>query len=105
MRVRDLSAFVESPSFVRSFAYATGPAYGLLLDDSDPGWHRRLATGRRMDLMLATALRLPAPTLHDRRVARIAPTTTAACAPARSRASRTRAGAWPHSRPGSSRAR
>ena len=30
--LRDLSGHVEDRSFVRSFAYATGPAYGLLLD-------------------------------------------------------------------------
>lgn len=28
----------ERPSFVRSFAYVTGPAYGLLLDAADKGW-------------------------------------------------------------------
>ncbi|HET9275596.1 MAG TPA: hypothetical protein VFN96_05945, partial [Gemmatimonadales bacterium] len=29
-------------SFVRTFAYASGPAYGLLLDASSPGWTRRV---------------------------------------------------------------
>ncbi len=29
-------------SFVRTFAYNSGPAYGLLLDASSPGWTRRL---------------------------------------------------------------
>ena len=29
-------------SFVRSFAYMSGPAYGLLLDASSPGWTRRV---------------------------------------------------------------
>lgn len=32
----DLGA--RKPTFVRSFAYASGPAYGLLLDSSAPGW-------------------------------------------------------------------
>jgi hypothetical protein len=32
-------------SFVRSFAYASGPAYGLLLDEVAPGWTRRLSRG------------------------------------------------------------
>jgi hypothetical protein len=36
----DLRAHVGDRSFVRSFAYATGPAYGLLLDQVAPGWHR-----------------------------------------------------------------
>ncbi len=34
------------PSFVRSFAYALGPAYGLLLDIHRPGW-TRIATPER----------------------------------------------------------
>ena len=29
-------------SFVRTFAYMSGPAYGLLLDASSPGWTRRV---------------------------------------------------------------
>ncbi|WP_439448259.1 hypothetical protein [Stenotrophomonas sp. ATs4] len=40
--LRGLRAHVEDRSFVRSFAYATGPAYGLLLDQVSPGWHRDL---------------------------------------------------------------
>lgn len=69
--VRDLSAFVPAPSFVRSFAYATGPAYGLLLDQADPGWRGKLASGQRMDQLLGTALRMPASafdTLNQREV-------------------------------------
>ena len=58
--IRDLSAFVGSPTFVRSFAYATGPAYGLLLDRADPRWRARLASGIRLDALLGAALRLPA---------------------------------------------
>jgi hypothetical protein len=34
---------VGDPSFVRSFAYATGPAYGVLLDRTSPGWRTRIA--------------------------------------------------------------
>jgi hypothetical protein len=58
--IQDLSAFVTAPTFVRSFAYATGPAYGLLLDEADPAWRRKAATGPRFDQMLASAMRLPA---------------------------------------------
>jgi hypothetical protein len=60
--LRDLSAFIEVPSFVRTFAYATGPAYGLLLDQSDPGWLHNFAAnprGDRFDQRLALALHLP----------------------------------------------
>lgn len=41
--LHDLRAHVDDPSFVRSFAYATGPAYGLMLDQVLPGWRRHLA--------------------------------------------------------------
>jgi hypothetical protein len=58
--LQDLTAFVQAPTFVRTFAYATGPAYGLLLDAADPGWRRRLvATRQRLDQLLATAYGLP----------------------------------------------
>ncbi|WP_250627199.1 hypothetical protein [Pinirhizobacter soli] len=59
--IGDLSAFVEVPSFVRSFAYATGPAYGLMLDQADPDWRRKLASGQRLDQLLSAALKLPSP--------------------------------------------
>lgn len=59
--LRDLTAFVKAPTFVRSFAYATGPAYGLLLDQADPGWRHQLGSGRRLDQLLGTALHLPPP--------------------------------------------
>ena len=59
--VYDLSAFVQAPTFVRSFAYATGPAYGLLLDQADPAWRGKLGSGQRLDQLLSSALRLPAP--------------------------------------------
>lgn len=43
--IRDLKAFAAAPTFVRSFAYATGPAYGLLLDSARPGWFRNAGEG------------------------------------------------------------
>lgn len=54
----DLTAWAEVPSYVRSFAYATGPAYGLLLDQADPAWRSKLAAGQRLDQLLATASRV-----------------------------------------------
>jgi hypothetical protein len=53
--IRDLSAFVNAPTFVRSFAYATGPAYGLLLDEFDPDWKSKLGE-RSLDALLRAAL-------------------------------------------------
>jgi len=57
----DLSAFVQAPTFVRSFAYATGPAYGLLLDGTDPAWRGKLGSGQRLDQLLSQAMKLPEP--------------------------------------------
>jgi len=37
-----LTAAETQDSFVRTFAYASGPAYGLLLDASSSGWTRRV---------------------------------------------------------------
>ena len=59
--IGDLSAFIQAPTFVRSFAYATGPAYGLLLDQADPEWRTKLRSGQRLDQMLSTAMKLPPP--------------------------------------------
>ncbi len=42
-----------SPS--RSFAYATGPAYGVLLDAKDPAWRRALIDGTSLPDLLAEA--------------------------------------------------
>lgn len=50
-----LARFLDAPSFVRSFAYASGPAYGLLLDDADPGWRGRLGEGADLGTLLAAA--------------------------------------------------
>lgn len=51
--IRDLEAFVDAPTFVRSFAYATGPAYGLLLDEYSPDWKKKIGV-ERFDQLLAT---------------------------------------------------
>jgi hypothetical protein len=58
MARKDLSQFVDSASFVRSFAYATGPAYGLLLDRYRPGWRTAIVQGGSPADLLAAALRI-----------------------------------------------
>lgn len=45
-------------SFVRSFAYASGPAYGLLLDEAARGWTRRLRRDDDLAELLRTSLRM-----------------------------------------------
>lgn len=67
-----LARFLDAPSFVRSFAYASGPAYGLLLDQADPGWHRRLDADADLGALLARAHGIgpPDPAGHAARVQR-----------------------------------
>jgi hypothetical protein len=52
------------PSFTRSFAYVSGPAYGLLLDDASPNWRRDLGPDDDLGFLLQRAhgIRLPADT-------------------------------------------
>jgi len=57
-KVRDFQA---NPTYVRSFAYATGPALGVLLDRFDPGWQRRVREVRDLARMLATSVKLRVP--------------------------------------------
>jgi hypothetical protein len=58
---RQLRAFESRPTFVRSFAYATGPAYGLLLDQASPDWRKQIKQERDMGAMLAKALPIKLP--------------------------------------------
>jgi hypothetical protein len=45
-------------TYVRSFAYLTGPAYGLLLDQHAAGWLRKIKPGDDLAEVLAGALHL-----------------------------------------------
>jgi hypothetical protein len=54
----NLSEESRRESFVRAFAYASGPAYGLLLDGAAPGWTRRLRKGDDLSELLRQRLRL-----------------------------------------------
>jgi hypothetical protein len=57
----DLGAHVHDQSFVRSFAYATGPSYGLLLDRYAPRWRAGIASLRSLSDALAAAIPGPLP--------------------------------------------
>jgi hypothetical protein len=57
-----LAAAEAQESFVRTFAYASGPAYGLLLDASSPGWRRTVRSTDDLATLVASALSVqPAP--------------------------------------------
>lgn len=45
-------------TFVRSFAYATGPAYGLLLDQAMPEWRKGLSPNDDLAALLMKALNI-----------------------------------------------
>ncbi|MBY0564656.1 MAG: hypothetical protein K2P58_10755 [Hyphomonadaceae bacterium] len=48
---RILGDFDRNDSFPRTYAYATGPAYGLLLDAANPNWRRTLGGYAPADLL------------------------------------------------------
>jgi len=52
----ELADYEARPSYVRSFAYATGPAIGLLLDRYASGWRTRVRTRHDPAGLLADAL-------------------------------------------------
>jgi hypothetical protein len=41
----------QSASFLRSYAYATGPAWGLMLNQFAPGWQMKIASSSYEDLL------------------------------------------------------
>jgi hypothetical protein len=51
-----LAGAEEGESFVRAFAYTSGPAYGLLLDDASPGWPRKVRVSDDSAVLLMRAL-------------------------------------------------
>src|SRR5688500_68593 len=51
-----MEAAALEASFVRTFAYVSGPAYGLLLDASSPGWTRRVRGTDDLATLLMRAL-------------------------------------------------
>ena len=52
---RRLEGEGREASFVRGFAYSTGPAYGLLLDAADPGWRRTYSASSDLAATLGAA--------------------------------------------------
>jgi hypothetical protein len=51
-----LMSVAKGESFVRTFAYASGPAYGVLLDEASPGWQRALRRIDDLGILLMNAL-------------------------------------------------
>ena len=59
--VDQLAKATQHPTFIRTFAYASGVAYGLLLDDFSPGWTRKVKQSDDLgNLLMAAAKVQPA---------------------------------------------
>lgn len=58
---RGLAKQAEAETYVRSFAYGSGPAYGLLLDDARPVWRSGLSANDDLGDLLASALSIELP--------------------------------------------
>ena len=56
-----VSSYSQRNSYVRSFAYGTGPALGVLLDRFSPGWRVAVREKRDMSGLLAHAIKFSAP--------------------------------------------
>jgi hypothetical protein len=57
----EIRAHREDPSWVRSFAYASGPAYGALLDEAGGRWREEARAGGDLGELLQRALGLGPP--------------------------------------------
>src|SRR5262249_15123372 len=51
-----LTGAEKGESFVRTCAYQTGPAYGLLLDEASPKWRQALRNSDDLGVLLMNAL-------------------------------------------------
>lgn len=67
--ILDMKTHASDSTFVRSFAYATGPAYGLLLDVSDPAWRQQIRKGGTFASLLEASLNIVLPANLDQRAA------------------------------------
>jgi len=55
----ELAGGESQPSFVGNFEAASGPAYGVLLDDLLPGWRRQLRAASDLGDLLGSAMNRP----------------------------------------------
>ncbi|HPF61033.1 MAG TPA: hypothetical protein PLI93_03145 [Gemmatimonadales bacterium] len=68
--LEQLDEVTGQSTFVRTFAYPSGTAYGLLLDASAPGWNRRFTKGDDLGATLAAAAGVSAATDLEAAVSR-----------------------------------
>jgi hypothetical protein len=58
----------RKPTFVRSFAYISGPAYGELLDETTKDWRRQLKSNKDLGLVLQKAMAITSPSIAQQAV-------------------------------------
>jgi hypothetical protein len=63
-----LEAAEKMPSFARSFAYTSGPAYGFLLDEAGTSWRKKLAPRDDFGALILKALSITPPANLSREV-------------------------------------
>lgn len=68
--IKKIKSSESLPTFVRSFAYTSGPAYGFLLDNANPAWRKGLKPGDDMGVRLANALSIKLPAKLDQEAER-----------------------------------
>jgi hypothetical protein len=70
---RQIKEAERNRSFTRSFAYASGPAYGLLLDEAGKEWRKGLRPESDFGLLLQRAMSLKPPQNIGQAIAEAAP--------------------------------
>ena len=63
--VEQLAVMARKESYVRTFAYGSGAAYGVLLDAWSPGWTRSLSASDDLALLLMAAAKIDPVALPD----------------------------------------
>ncbi|PYS93010.1 MAG: hypothetical protein DMF64_06730 [Acidobacteria bacterium] len=58
---REIERANARPTFVRSFAYVSGPAYGILLDATGANWRKGLTAQADLGVLLAQAAQIKVP--------------------------------------------
>jgi hypothetical protein len=59
--ISEIDKFYSNPTFVRSFAYHTLPAYGIILQTKNPGWNKDLSNETDFSEYLRKALKITLP--------------------------------------------
>jgi len=59
--LKDFDYLYTSDNITRSFAYLSGPLYGLALDQSDMGWHKTVNASSDLGVLLSSAYSIDIP--------------------------------------------